>query len=256
MGQKRLISDLVGPYEGKPILVICGGVSVLEALENIPADYPACVISANGHGFKQDKFKVDFIAHVDILFSRTQTPMQKHFEPFKTPTISRWSFADYRIPNFGYAGDTGQSSVLIAAMLGAWPVVVAGLDRNRGVRRYFHESMPENGWARRKIPNLSPNLNVNANRMQDVMRERCVRIMPSMRDLWPNWRVWDLNEKLLPYVPPTHKDLVGPREDKGAEYIVQKQLFLHPSDPISGGRVMLSDNEALQHLRTGRLKKA
>jgi hypothetical protein len=245
MGAKNLLSALVGPHEGKPMLVICGGPSMSEALELIPADYPACVISANGHGFKQDKFKVDYLTHVDVVFSKTQVPSAQHFAQYGVPTISRWSFADYRIPNCNFAGDTGMTAVWIASLLGGHPIVVAGLDRNRGPRRYFWESTAEVGWGRRRLPPLSPNLNVNANNMINFVRGSQVRVMPSMRDMWP-WRVWSPDEVLPPFVPhPDHR-----RVDAGQKYTVLKKFFLHPSDPVNGGTVVLSDNEAVQHLRT------
>ena len=97
---KALISSLYGKYEGKPILVIGGGPSALTDLATIPLDYPACVITANEHGYKQDRFKVDYSVSVDFTYNTGHILMERHLAKFNAVTISRWTWADYRLPDW------------------------------------------------------------------------------------------------------------------------------------------------------------
>lgn len=135
---QRLVTELLHRWAGKPILVIGGGPSVLRDLPNLTIE-PACVISANEHGFKQDRFKVDLITNVDKQHCLLKEPMEKILRPYGVPIVNRHTWADYRLPDWTLAGNTGQQAVALAALLGASQVIVTGLDMWQGGRVYFHD---------------------------------------------------------------------------------------------------------------------
>jgi hypothetical protein len=240
----KLLSDLVGPFNGRPILVIGGGPSTAINLKHIPADYPACVISANGHGFKQDKFKVDFIVNVDFTYASTRTPMQEYLAQFGKPTINRWSWADYRIPEWTFNGDSGLTAIAVAVMLGGHPVVPLGMDRYTGPKRYFWEPEPEKGWDRRKAPNID-NVREHTRQCVHFCHAAQVRMFDGpMRAYWP---VFNHPVEELPAWQPCR---AAQCTLEGKVYMVQQSIFLHPTDRVEGGtQIRLTDKEAHPHLR-------
>ncbi len=238
---KQLMSALVGPYNGKPILVICGGPSATVSLPLIPQDYPACVISANEHGFKQTRFDVDFIVSVDLTFAQTREPMETRLAKYGKPTINRWSSADYRIPEWTFNGDSGLTAVAVALMLGGHPVVAVGLDRSTGDRRYFWEKVAEPGWStRRRQPNIMQ-IRTDTKRCVDFARDSHVRIFSGpMLAYWP---AFDPKESFPEWTQ--HK---APQVSLTGEwYNIERNIFLHPADSVTG-RVLLTLNEAKPHL--------
>jgi len=135
----HLITKLTNRYSG-PILVIGGGPSVLEDFKRLPKDFkPDCVISANGHGFKQDRFKVDYIACMDHKHSETKEFMQDLMSVHGVPIITRHWWGDYRIPTrpVNFRLNSGFTAVALAAMFGGNPVIATGLDCYTG-GTYFH----------------------------------------------------------------------------------------------------------------------
>ena len=135
---QRLVTELLHCWEGKPILVIGGGPSVLRDLPALDIE-PACVISANEHGFKQDKFKVDLVTNVDKRHCLLKEPMEKILRPYGVPIVNRHTWADYRLPDWTMAGNTGMQAIALAALLGASQVIVTGIDMWNGGRIYFHD---------------------------------------------------------------------------------------------------------------------
>lgn len=136
---QRLVTELLHRWEGKPILVIGGGPSVLRDLPKLDIQ-PACVISANEHGFKQSRFKIDLVTNVDKRHCLLKEPMEKILRPYGVPIVNRHSWADYRLPDWTMAGNTGMQAVALAALLGASQVIVTGIDMWEGGRRYFHDA--------------------------------------------------------------------------------------------------------------------
>lgn len=244
---KRLLHEVVGPYEGKPILVICGGPSTAVNLKHIPLDFPACVISANEHGFKQDRFKVDFIVNVDWNFASSRQTMRERLTPYGVPIINRWSWATYRLPEWVFNGDSGLTAVMVGVLLGGHPVVPLGLDRYTGERRYFWQEGAEPNWSRRQMPNID-NIRVNTAQCVERSRSAQVRIFDSpMRAYWP---VFNHPVEILPAWVPC--DLPA-RTLTGELYQIQRPIFLHPQDRVFDGVIRLTDREARPHLRTGHI---
>ena len=242
--EKNLVSALCdGRYNGKPILVIGGGPSVARDIRHIPLDYPACVISANEHGFKQDRFKVDFIVGVDYYYGGSQQRMQDYVKQFNTPTINWWSWADYRLPEWHFSGDSGMTAIVVAAILGGHPVVPLGMDRYVGDRRYFWQTEAEAGWTRRRNPNVDA-IRENTRRCVQYCQDTQVRMFDGpLRAYFPEWN-YPVEE--MPAWTPCD---ASQRTSTGKLYSLRRQIFLHPSDPVGSGPVLLTDGEATGLLR-------
>lgn len=135
---QKLVTELFGRWDGKMALVIGGGPSVLGDFKKLTV-VPDLVISANEHGFYQDRFKVDLITNVDKIHAGKGGPMEGHLRPFGVPIVNRHSWADYRLPDWTLAANTGLQAIALAALLGANPILVTGIDMWAGGRRYFHD---------------------------------------------------------------------------------------------------------------------
>ncbi len=139
---QELLTALFDRWYGKPILVIGGGPSArkdLPRLKKLGVE-PACVISANDHGFKQDYFKPDLIVNCDVRHCLEQVKMCDYLAPYKTPTVNRYSWADFRLADWKFSGNSGMTAIAVAAALGGHPVIVTGIDMWRGGRLYFHDT--------------------------------------------------------------------------------------------------------------------
>jgi len=136
------IKDLFNLYDDQPILVIGGGPSVRQDLPKLIelGVVPRCVISANSHGTLQKLFPVDYIVHVDKRHAGLKVWMVDHLRPFGIPLISKHSFADFRLPEYSFQGNSGLTAVHVAASLGGNPVIVTGLDMWTSGRNYFHDA--------------------------------------------------------------------------------------------------------------------
>jgi hypothetical protein len=148
---QRLVTELFHRWEGRPILVIGGGPSVLRDLPLLK-EAPACVISANEHGFKQNFFPVDLITNVDKRHCLLKEPMEKILRPYGVPIVNRHSWADYRLPDWTMAGNTGMQAIALAATLGASQVIVTGIDMWCTGRVYFHDRDAKAPKLKHKAP--------------------------------------------------------------------------------------------------------
>ncbi len=160
---QRLVTELLHRWEGRPFLVIGGGPSVLRDLPLLK-ETPACVISANEHGFAQKYFAIDLVTNVDKRHCLRKEPMEKILRPFGVPIVNRHSWADYRLPDWTMAGNTGMQAIALAAVLGASQVIVTGIDMWQGGRRYFHDAgekapkhkAPKSAMRRRDKERINP----------------------------------------------------------------------------------------------------
>jgi hypothetical protein len=247
---RQLISALYGKYEGKPILVIGGGPSAAADLERIPVDYPACVISANGHGYKQNRFRTDYIVNVDYTYNVGRILMERYLAQFSCPKINRWSWADYRLPEWKFAGDSGFTAVVTANMLGGWPVLVTGLDRFSPGRRYFWETAdpakPYKGTSWRP-----PHLQNQLDGLKKALPGACVRPLSGpLTSVFPAWG--GVESELPPYTPAEARRPAA----TGFRVQAQRKCYLHPADPIQPGVIMpMTPGEAERLLFTSAVKK-
>lgn len=134
---QALISDLFDRWYGQPILVIGGGPSVGTDLPKLGIT-PACVISANDHGAHQKRFKVDLYVNCDKVHCFTRVPMEKILRPLGGAIVNRHSWADYRLPDWSFTGNSGLTAIAVACALGGNPVIVTGIDMWHNGRVYFH----------------------------------------------------------------------------------------------------------------------
>lgn len=146
----RLVSDLLDRWAEQPILVIGGGPSVNADLPKLVewGVKPACVISANAHGAKQGLFPVDLGVNVDKQHNMLRDPenqnRQMHMEKYMrenlpgVPVVNKHSWADYRLPEWRFVGNSGLTAVALACVLGGNPVIVTGIDFWHTGRDYFH----------------------------------------------------------------------------------------------------------------------
>jgi hypothetical protein len=180
--------NLPDTYRGKPILIIGGGPTVNEALELVPADYPACVISANENGFKQGKFKVDFIAFSDEMHARLRMHTNRAWDRFYpgVPTVSKHPWSTYQLDRDKVFGtNAGFVALDVAAALGGDPIVVSGVDCTNGTRPYFWQETSRDVFFR---PGIRARCKVWAERHTHLNFLR----MPSMT-AWSMWEVFDEN---------------------------------------------------------------
>ncbi len=195
---QRLVTELFHRWEGKPILVIGGGPSVLRDLPLLK-ETPACVISANEHGFQQKYFPVDLVTNVDKRHCLLKEPMEKILRPYGAPIVNRHSWADYRLPDWTMAGNTGMQAIALAATLGASKVIVTGIDMWMGGRVYFHDrgakapkhKSPKSAMKRRAKERVNP------------LRTFCVgaHIRPMSGPLTEWFKTYDPAEVLKPARP-------------------------------------------------------
>jgi hypothetical protein len=138
---QELISALFDRWAGKPILVIGGGPSVLTDLRNWPESVePVAVVSANEHGCRQTRFKVDLLVNVDKTHVVSKHPMENVLRPYGIPIANRHSWPDYRLADWTFSANSGITAVAVAVALGGNPVIVTGIDMWGSGRHYFHDA--------------------------------------------------------------------------------------------------------------------
>ncbi|MBP8233992.1 MAG: hypothetical protein KAY22_16970 [Rhizorhabdus sp.] len=138
---KGVIADLFDRWNGKPILVLGGGPSVSKDLPAL-ALTPACVISANDHGKHQTRFPVDIFVNCDKIHCMLKVPMESILRPLGGLIVNRHSWADYRLAEWQFSGNSGLTAIAVAAALGGDPVLVTGIDMWKEGRIYFHDTDP------------------------------------------------------------------------------------------------------------------
>lgn len=185
---QQLVSALLDRWVNKPILVIGGGPSVTADLARLDIE-PACVISANEHGFHQKKFHVDLVVNVDKVHCMLKQPMQDVLRPHGAPIVNRHSWADYRLPDWRFAGNTGLTAVALAAVLGGAPVIVTGIDMWHGGRQYFHKVPWADDKKKRRVrPSITRRNRETLRPLQEFVKGVAVRPMSGpMTKIFPTY---------------------------------------------------------------------
>lgn len=250
---QRVISELFGKYAGKPILVIGGGPSVAKDLPALPADFrPALVLSANEHGTKQERFHVDYIVNCDKTHCIRHIAMEPWLRQFGVPLINKWSWADVRLEDWNFNGNSGTTAVALAAVLGGSPIVVTGIDLYATGRNYFYDTTvgltPEKRRLAAKPIITQPDRRLRP--LGDFVGKAHIRPMSGvMTTRWPRFHPGEPlgPPPVLPYVTAQRK--VG-------DYRVVKGFPFGNADVVQSGTVLrLTESEAAQHVRAGRLAK-
>lgn len=127
-------SHICGKYAGQPIVVMGGAPCLPADIEQIKHPI-ACWISANDHGYLLRG--ADYIVSVDQIHQGAQMRMDAYMRQkgVTAPMITRWDHADYLLPTdipAATQGNSGIRAVWIAQMLGAWPVIITGMEFWRG----------------------------------------------------------------------------------------------------------------------------
>ncbi len=184
----KLVGTLVGTYSG-PILVVGGAPGTIEEiawLKEHGFDFDKClIISANEHavyaGLKPHYACVNDDIHSTLQIH--QEPRMREMMP-GTKLLSRHWWADYRNPQL-MACNSGLKALLYAAILGANPIVVIGI-QNYSNGLYFHAD-------KSKKPN--PNMQREASyfgkqtaKVKDALGNVPVRTVSGpLTQTWPKW---------------------------------------------------------------------
>lgn len=179
---QRLISSLFHNWYGQPILVIAGGPSVADDLPKLDIT-PACVISANDHGFRQRRFPITLVVNGDKkhMTAPDKPHMNDYLRAFTSKyggaIVNKFSFADYRLGDWNFASNSGDLAVAVACALGGNPVIVTGIDRWNTGRRYFHDGSKAPAPPRVKRKYVKPTPDDRSVALGDFCRGANVRPM-------------------------------------------------------------------------------
>jgi hypothetical protein len=224
---QELISAIMDLHYGKPILVIGGGPSVTEDIERLPLNYFSAVISANEHGCRQHRFRVDYMHNVDKTHLERKMPMREFMRPFKIPVINRHSWADFRIPRWKLVTNSGLSAVAVAALLGGHPVVTTGIDLWVGGNIYFHRINPKH--------RTSPTRDGLKNKMRELQQWCSPAVLRSLRGpVAEHHGVFDMNEALPDVQPHSFRSTIGPT----VHAVATRDFMWESLDPVSRGTIL------------------
>lgn len=263
---QRTLAALIDTYRGKPILVIGGGPSVLPDLMQLAEEgfAPACVISANEHGTKQPFFVTDYIVNADKIHcmakdaSGVPISMRDYLAQFGLPTINRHSFADYRLADWTFSGNSGLTATVVAAALGGDPVVVTGIDCWQGGRHYFHDGYPGVApFEMREEPPTHPikprpkhhthGVGLKAIRNMPLLRDACAgaNIRPCSGPLLHDYPKYSFSEQL-----PASKPTTYAKQAAQAQHLCTalKVFEFSPRDRVAQGASLALSERELRNL--------
>lgn len=145
---RRLVTDLYGMQLGRPAIIVGGGPSAPEQLEQIRGNASFLVISANGHAAKLG-LQADYVFCKDHVHTETKQLMEPCVRPLGAPIVSHLYWAEYRTPKWPVQGNSGMQAIALAAMLGCAPIIPIGFDcYQEGT--YFHDPKAKNVSAGKK----------------------------------------------------------------------------------------------------------
>lgn len=221
---QELISHIFDRHYGKPILVIGGGASVLADLPLLPEGYFSAVISANDHGLRQMKFPVDYAHSVDRVHIERKMPMREFMRAFRTPTINRLSWADFRLPNWKLVTNSGLSAITVAAVLGGHPIVTTGIDLWVGGNVYFHRVRDKH--------RASPSRDGVKNKMRELGQWCEGAVLRSLSGpVAEHHGVFDPAEILPEVVAHSYRSVAGPT----IHAVARKDFMMGPGDSVMAG---------------------
>jgi len=187
----RLVSDIVLSLTGRRIAVMCGGPSLTSALSII--DSCDARVSANDHGCRLRQ--CDYIVACDAVHTVDKTPMEPRLRAYNVPIVSPMLYADWRLNDWEYAGNSGMAAIYIAWLLGASLIVVAGADCYTG-DTYWHTPGVGASSGHNRLPS---DFIDRAGKLRDIMPGAVVRVTDG--PLTAVWPAYDPAESLPAYVP-------------------------------------------------------
>lgn len=188
----RYASEIALRFAGRPIAVICGGPSALRNMHVI--DGCAAYISANDHGCRLRP--CDYITACDLVHTVEKVDMEQRLRVHGTPIVSPLFYADYRLTDWTYDGNSGMHAIYVAWLLGGHPIIVVGLDCYTGDRSYFHSQGKSSGGHAKDAAHFED----SARRLSDMMPGAVVRLVDSPLTTWPRY---DAAELLPDFAPST-----------------------------------------------------
>lgn len=248
-----MISELFGRYVGKPILVIGGGPSVTADIPALPSSFvPHLTLSANEHGTRQGRFLVDYIVNCDKMHCIRHVPMEPWLRSFGVPLINKWSWADVRLEDWNFNGNSGTTAIALAAALGGSPIVVTGIDLYATGRNYFYDTTAGLTAPKRRLA-ARPILTQPDRRLRplgDFVGKAHIRPMSGV--MLTRWPRYDPGEQLgEPPIIPYAKRVFG-----AAPYRALRGFPFGNMDIVQAGSViMLTEREADGFVRSGKVAK-
>lgn len=245
---QHLVSALFDRWAGQPILVIGGGPSVNKDLPALveAGVRPACVISANDHGKEQNFFPVDLAVNVDKMHCLKKCPMEPLMRAMGVPVINKHSWADFRLADWTFAGNTGLTAIAVAAALGGNAVIVTGIDMWHGGRLYFHDgSTPKPHKLRHMKPGLTKHDQMRLAPLRDFTRGANIR--PVSGPLTAFFPVFDPAETLPNPTEIAYR--VRLRSKTPVPVQATKWLTLSSFDRVAPGQQMMLTERELKNPR-------
>lgn len=197
--QPRLIGELVNQFRG-PILVIGGGPSALRDLQELrDANYDfKTTISANEHGHHQQIYRIGFTVAADGVHHEKRRRMNDYLRDLgaTSPLISPAFFADYRLPDWKCAANTGLTAIAVAAAMGGGPIVVVGLDfyrmENPAAATYFHDPDGKSGSNSKTRRNFEQQLEALHNKIGTDHQVR--PLSGPLLGIYPRWNRFEVRK--------------------------------------------------------------
>lgn len=243
---QKLVAELASQWLNKPILVIGGGPSVSDDLPRLTIT-PACVISANDHGSKQDRFPVDIYVNCDKIHLFRRVPMESILRPLVEARggviANEHSWADYRMADWSFIGNSGITAVVLAAALGGNPIIATGLDFWRTGRLYFHEGGGQKPSAKRRSQAMAFSLIEKRKKIHPLLAEiGGANLRPMSGPLTMAFPTYDPGEVVPPYSPTPYRRKMLEMKTINVEATHRFSLTSHDS-VRPGKRMAMSEKE-------------
>ncbi len=217
----QLVGKLVGQRAG-PVLVVGGAPSAPEELAHLREhgfDVDGCtIISANEHALHLG-LKPQFACVNDDVHHTLNVPQEPRLRKLmpETMLLSRHWWADYRSPQL-MPCNSGLKAILYAAILGANPVVVIGI-QHYSTGLYFHE----HGGKEKGNPNFGRPAGYFGQIVQRIkMKLGSVPVRPVSGPLTNDWPAWRPDEVFAPRS-------LSPLEEKALEHAAEMR-YVHVRD--------------------------
>lgn len=244
--QQQLLQALAGKWLNKPILVMGGGPSVSEDLPRLTIT-PACVISANDHGSKQDRFPVDLYVNCDKQHIFKKVPMESILRPIVEAKggaiVNKFSWADFRLADWSFEGNSGLAAVVVAAALGGNPIIVTGLDFWHGGRLYFHGGDGRKPTAKRRTQAMALSLVEKRKKIHPLLAAiRGANLRPMSGPLTLAFPTYDPAEVVPSYSPTPYREKMLKLRSIPVE--ATRRFSMSANDSVRVGKLMtLSEGE-------------
>lgn len=206
----------------------------------------AAYLSANEHGAMLRD--ADYIVCVDQEHQRLREPMQSVLAPFGVPIISRQEWADYRITReFKIPSlNSGFTAICVAHLLGAWPIIVAGIGLYQA-GTYFHDTEAASSGNDRSDDEWRNRIA----KLKRFVRTDCVRVVSG--PLVEHFAQYDPAEEFPQYeTPPLLKRLVADSAVKIE--IICERTYAEGARLIKGDVIRVSESTAKRLINTGRAR--